>query len=103
VSLEHPSDSGSIVVALTAARVQPGTTLLVEIARRRWVAPGCSWHGQPLVRPVAHLHGAQTVVQRTERESTALSRGSATEVIIWTDRGVLVCTPSTLLHSLKTS
>jgi hypothetical protein len=41
-------------------------------------------------------------VRRIERESTGLSVGTATETIVWTDHGVLVCTPSTVLHSLKT-
>jgi hypothetical protein len=99
--LNPEDDFGSTVFGLTAARLQPGTPLLVEVSRRRWVAPGSSWHGQPLVRPVANRHATSTTVRRIERESTVLSVGTATEVIVWTDHGVLVCTPSTVLHSPK--
>jgi hypothetical protein len=99
--LTPDDDFGSIVFDLTAARLQPGTALLVEVARRRWVAPGSGWHGQPLVRPPANRYATSTMVRRIERESTMLSGGTATEIIVWTDHGVLVCTPSTVLHGLK--
>jgi hypothetical protein len=101
--LNPEDDFGSIVFDLTAARLLPGTALLVEVARRRWVAPGFSWHGQPLVRAVANRYATSTTVRRIERESTLLSGGTATEIIVWTDYGVLVCAPSTVLHGLKRS
>jgi hypothetical protein len=47
--LNPEDDCGSLVFDLTAARLQQGTALLAEVARRRWVAPGFSWQGQPLV------------------------------------------------------
>jgi len=99
----NPEDDFGSIVDLTAARLQPGTALLVEVARRRWAAPGPSWHGQPLVRPVANRYATSTTARRIERESTLLSVGTATEIIVWTGHGVLVCTPSTVLHSLKRS
>jgi hypothetical protein len=101
--LNPEDDFGSMVVDLTAARLQPGTALLVEVARRRWVARGFGWHGQPLVRAVANRYATSTTVRRIERESTLLSGGTATEIIVWTDHGVLVCAPSTVLHGLKRS
>ena len=103
VSSGDPDDVGSMVLELTAARLQPGAALLVEVARRRWVAPGFAWHAQPLVRPVAHRYATCTTVRRIERESTMLSGGTATKIIIWTEHGVLVCAPSTVLHTLKSS
>jgi hypothetical protein len=58
-------------VSLSAARVEVGAVLLVELARRRWKAPGDSWHGQPLLRPARHRDTRQVIVGRIECASTA--------------------------------
>jgi hypothetical protein len=55
--LNPEDDFGSIVVDLTAARLQPGAALLVEVARRRWVAPGSGW-----ARSTAGASGAQPLL-----------------------------------------
>jgi hypothetical protein len=101
VADDDADGSESFVVQVTAARLEPGATLLVEVARRGWTAAGFNWHGQRLVRPVASRHATRSVVRRIERYSAILSGGTKTEIVIWTDHGVAVCSPSTTLHTLK--
>jgi hypothetical protein len=75
-------------VSLSAARVEVGAVLLVELARRRWKA-------------ARHRDTRQVIVGRIECASTAPGGGRRRELIIFTNAGVLVCSPATMLYLIS--
>jgi excisionase family DNA binding protein len=100
---ERTEAAGPRVVRLTATRLRTGSVLHVQVTQRRWNAPDCSWHGQPMLHPARHPHARTTAVTQVERRSTPLTAGTGTEIILWTQHGVLICAPITMLNILRES
>ena len=92
---------GPRTVRLSASRVRPGSVLHVEVSRRRWDAPDCIWHEQPLLYPARHPQATTTTVTFVERQLTPLTAGTRTDIILWTQDGVLICTPCRMLSVLR--
>jgi hypothetical protein len=78
----------------TATRVVAGRRILVTVGRHRW-PPSAVAAGQPQVWLTTDPAGTPVDVLRVERRHLAEygGRGRA-EVVIWTDRGVIICAPA---------
>jgi len=100
---ERTEPTGPRVIRLTATRLRAGSVLHVQTTRRRWDAPDCGWHGQPMLHPARYPQGSPTTVTQVERRSTSLTAGTGTEIVLWTEHGVLICATSTALDILRES
>jgi excisionase family DNA binding protein len=100
---ERADDAGPPVVRLTASRLRTGSVMHAQLTRRRWEAPNCIWDGQPMLHPARYPLGSPTTVTQAERQSTPLTAGARTEIVLWTEHGVLICAPGTALSVLRES
>ena len=96
------ANASSVAGRVGASHVRPGTRVRVVRSRRRW-ANDSRCHGEPMLWPDRSGNGAITVVVRIEPTSMTRGSGVGNEIEIWTELGVLICSPGTLLITVPTS
>jgi hypothetical protein len=84
----------------TATNVVAGQRIAVTVGRHRW-PPGAAAGGQPQVWLTTDSAGTQADVLHVDRRHyTAAGGRGRVEVLIWTDRGVIICGPGSRVQLL---